>query len=121
MAALLLISALCLLLTPWVMASQNVLLLFVVVGVAFWQYGGGLSLLPALTADYYGSKNLGTNYGLVFLGWGIAFLVPQAAGYIKDITGSLDNAFYLSAGLLLAGVLLSRVVRRPLLAGDTGG
>jgi OFA family oxalate/formate antiporter-like MFS transporter len=112
------ISILCLVLTPWVMRSGNVALLFVVVGVALWQYGGGLSLLPALTADYYGAKNLGTNYGLVFLGWGIAFLVPQAAGYIRDATGSMDNAFYLSAGLLLGGVLLSRVLRRPVLAGE---
>lgn len=108
------ISALCLLATPAVVASGNVALLFLVVGVAFWQYGGGLSLLPALTADFYGARHLGTNYGLVFLGWGIAFLVPQLAGYIKDATGSLDLAFYLSAGLLLAGVVLSRFLRRPL-------
>ena len=45
-------------------------------------------------------------------------LVPQAAGYIKDLTGSLDSAFYLSGGLLLAAVLLSRLLRRPLLAGE---
>jgi OFA family oxalate/formate antiporter-like MFS transporter len=41
--------------------------------------------------------------------------VPQLAGYIKDQTGSLDYAFYLSGGLLVAAVVLSRVVRRPLL------
>src|SRR5439155_7704953 len=81
------ISATCLVLTPTIMEWGNVLLLFLVVGVAYWQYGGGLSLLPAFTADYFGSKNLGFNYGLVFLGWGIAFFIPQAAGYIKDLTG----------------------------------
>ena len=86
---------------------------FVVVGVAFWQYGGTLALIPALTADYFGSKNLGLNYGLVFLGWGAAFLVPQAAGYIQTETGSLDAAFYLSAGLLAAAVVLSRFLKRP--------
>lgn len=112
------VSAACLFATPAVMQSGNVALLFLVVGVAFWQYGGGLSLMPALTADYYGSKNLGTNYGLVFLGWGLAFFVPQLAGYIKDLTGSLDNAFYLSGGLLVAAVLLSLLLRRPLLAGE---
>ena len=101
------------------MRSGDVFLLFVVVGVAFWQYGGGLSLLPALTADYYGPKNMGFNYGLVFLGWGIAFLVPQAAGYIKDMTGSLDAAFYLSGGLLVAAVVLSRLVKRPLAPGES--
>jgi OFA family oxalate/formate antiporter-like MFS transporter len=108
-----LVSAVCLCLTPWVMATQNVPLLFVVVGIAFWQYGGTLALIPALTADYFGSKNLGLNYGLVFLGWGAAFLVPQAAGYIQLSTGSLDAAFYLSAGLLFAAVVLSRFLKRP--------
>ena len=108
-----LISAACLFLMPAIMRSGNVLLLFLAVGVAYWQYGGGLSLLPALTADYYGPKNMGLNYGLVFLGWGIAFLVPQAAGYIEDLTGSLDHAFILSGVLLLAAVALSRFLRRP--------
>jgi OFA family oxalate/formate antiporter-like MFS transporter len=109
-----LVSAGCLFLTPAVMNAGNVLLLFVVVGVAYWQYGGGLALLPAFTADFFGAKNLGLNYGLVFIGWGIAFFVPQLAGYIKDATGSLDYAFYLSGGLLLAAVLVSRVTHRPL-------
>lgn len=113
-----LVSALCLFLTPTVMQSNHVALLFLVVGVAYWQYGGGLALLPAMTADFFGSKNLGFHYGLVFLGWGIAFLVPQAAGYIKDTTGSLDYAFYLSGGLLVAAVALNQVVRRPLTAGE---
>jgi OFA family oxalate/formate antiporter-like MFS transporter len=107
------VSATCLLLTPWVMHSGNILLLFVVVGVAYWQYGGGLSLMPAFTADYFGPKNLGTNYGLVFLGWGLAFLVPQLAGYLKDVVGSLDHAFYLSGGLLVAAVLVGRFLRPP--------
>jgi OFA family oxalate/formate antiporter-like MFS transporter len=108
-----LVSAACLLLTPAVMASGNVLLLFLVVGVAYWQYGGGLALMPAFTADYFGSKNLGLNYGLVFLGWGVAFFIPQLAGHLKDVTGHLDYAFYLSAGLLLAAVIVSRFLRRP--------
>jgi OFA family oxalate/formate antiporter-like MFS transporter len=113
-----LLSAACLFLTPAIMRSASVALLFVAVGVAYWQYGGGLSLLPAFTADFFGSKNLGFNYGLVFLGWGLAFLVPQAAGYIKDVTGSLDNAFYLSGGLLVAAVAVSRFVPRPLTPGE---
>ena len=107
------VSAACLFLAPAIMQSGSVLLLFLAVGVAYWQYGGGLSLLPALTADYFGPKNLGFNYGLVFVGWGVAFFVPQLAGYIKDFTGSLDYAFYFSGGLLLAGVIASRFLRRP--------
>ena len=55
----------------------------------------------------------GDQYGLVFLGWGIAFLIPQLAGYIRDLTGTLDYAFYLSGLLMLLAVVLSRIVRRP--------
>jgi OFA family oxalate/formate antiporter-like MFS transporter len=112
------ISAACLFLMPSIMASGNVLLLFLAVGVAYWQYGGGLALMPAFTADYFGPKNLGFNYGLVFIGWGIAFFVPQLAGYIKDTTGSLDATFYLSGALLLAAVILGRFLRRPLTPGE---
>lgn len=108
-----LIAAACLFAMPLVIDSGSVLLLFVAVGVAFWQYGGGLALMPAMTADYFGAKNMGMNYGLVFLGWGIAFFVPQLAGFIKDATGSLTTAFYLSGGLLAAAVIASRFVTRP--------
>jgi MFS transporter, OFA family, oxalate/formate antiporter len=108
------VSAACLFLMPSIMRSGDVLLLFLAVGVAYWQYGGGLSLMPAITADFFGSKNLGFNYGLVFLGWGIAFFVPQFAGYIKDLTGSLDYAFYFSGCLLGFAVIVSRFLRRPL-------
>ncbi|MBI3408800.1 MAG: MFS transporter [Planctomycetes bacterium] len=113
------LAAACLFLTPTIMRSGNVWLLFLVVGVAFWQYGGGLALLPAFTADFFGSKNLGFNYGLVFLGWGIAFFIPQIAGYIKDMTGSLDGAFYLSGSLLALTVILSRLIQRPIAPGES--
>ena len=44
--------------TPYVMGAHNVALLFVVVGVAYWQYGGGLALLPSFTADIsFGPKS----------------------------------------------------------------
>ena len=102
-----------LLLTPTIMRTGNVPLLFLAVGVAYWQYGGGLALMPVMTADYFGANDLGIKYGLVFLGWGIAFLIPQLAGYIRDLTGTLDYAFYLSGLLMLLAVILSRAVRRP--------
>ena len=107
------VSAACLLAAPWVIAEKNVLLLFSIIGVMAWQYGGTLAVMPAVTADYYGAKNLGLNYGLVFVGWGVAFFVPQVGGYIKDATERWDGAFYLSAGLLVAAVLVSRAVRKP--------
>lgn len=112
-----LVSAACLFAAPLVIGEQSVPLLFVVIGVMFWQYGGTLALMPAITADYFGPKNLGLNYGLVFIGWGVAFFVPQVGAEIAKQTGSLAGAFYLSGGLLVAAVVLSRFVRRPALPG----
>ena len=107
------VSAVCLALMPAVIASKSMVLLFIAVGIAYWQYGGGLSLLPSYTADFYGSKNLGVNYGLVFLGWGLGFFMPMLAGVIKDVTGSLDLSFYISSAILLLMVLLCRVTKKP--------
>jgi OFA family oxalate/formate antiporter-like MFS transporter len=99
--------------TPYIIQSGNVLLLFIALGIAYWQYGGGLALMPAFTADFFGTKSMGMNYGLVFLGGGGGFLIPLLAGYIKDVTGSYELSFYISAGLLIFAVILNRVTKRP--------
>jgi OFA family oxalate/formate antiporter-like MFS transporter len=108
-----LISALCLFALPSIIAAKSIFFLFLAIGIAYWQYGGGLALLPAFTADFYGSKNLGFNYGMVFLGWGFGFFMARTAGTIKDITGSLDYAFYLSGIVLIVAVILVRVTHKP--------
>ncbi|MFI5293639.1 MAG: OFA family MFS transporter [Thermodesulfovibrionales bacterium] len=108
------VSALCLFAMPSIIASKSVFLLFLAVGIAYWQYGGGLALLPAMTADFYGSKNLGMNYGLVFLGWGLGFFMARLGGTIKDVTGSLDYAFYMSGAVLIIAVILVKLTSRPI-------
>jgi OFA family oxalate/formate antiporter-like MFS transporter len=107
------VSAICLIALPTIIATKSVIFLFLAIGIAYWQYGGGLALLPAFTADFFGSKNLGFNYGLVFIGWGLGFFMARLAGTIKDITGKLDYAFYLSAAVLIVAVVLVRVTQRP--------
>jgi len=99
------------------MKSGNVLLLFLVVGIAYWQYGGTLSLMPAITADYFGQKNLGFNYGIIFLGGGISFLMPEIGAFIKDATGSLDYAFYMSGVVLVLAVAVCVLIREPVKPG----
>ena len=69
--------------------------------------------MPAYTADFFGSKNLGVNYGLIFLGWGLGFLMPLIAGFIKDSTGSYSLSFYISAVILIVAVALCRFLKKP--------
>src|SRR4030043_842440 len=38
--------------------------------VGGFSYGSCLSLFPSTTADHWGTKNLGFNYGIMFTAWG---------------------------------------------------
>jgi len=112
-----LVAALCLFFLPVIIASQNLFLLFLAVGIAYWVHGGTLALVPAYAADFYGTKNLGMNYGLILLGpAGLGFFMTRLAGSIRDWTGSLTWACVLSAIVLLIAVILTRVTKRPVLA-----
>ena len=55
-------------------------------------FGGNFALFPAATAVYFGKKNIGENYGYVFLAYGFAGIFgPLLAGIIKDNAGSSSD------------------------------
>jgi len=77
-------------------------------------YGALLALFPATTWDWFGIKNAGTNYGLIFTAWGVGGLVgPIVAGQIIDTTGSYEMAYIVSAVLLIVAAVLAVFTRRP--------
>lgn len=84
-------------------------------------YGGYLALMPAFTADYYGAKNVGANYGLVFSAWGVCgFVVPgyfagimDTARKAGDLAGGYREMYSTLAGLALAGALVAALMRPP--------
>ncbi|MDP2211255.1 MAG: OFA family MFS transporter [Candidatus Aquicultor sp.] len=89
---------------------------FLVLGSIFvgFNYGALLALFPSTTGDYFGTKNLGVNYGLVFTAWGFGGVFgPVMAGMIKDATGSFSLAFQISAALCLVAALVSFVTKVP--------
>jgi OFA family oxalate/formate antiporter-like MFS transporter len=93
--------------------------------VAF-SYGGFLALMPAMTADFFGAKYVGANYGIVFSAWGICgFLVPgyfasmlDAARGRGDLRGGYAEVFTLLAVLALVGGALAMVLnlKKPVAA-----
>ena len=53
--------------------------------VVYWCYGTQLSVFASTTADFYGTKNLGMNYGVLFTAWGAAgILGPAIAARVFD-------------------------------------
>jgi OFA family oxalate/formate antiporter-like MFS transporter len=77
-------------------------------------YGTIFTLFPATAADYYGVRNLGVNYGLLFTGFGVAGVVgPILGGKIRDSFGSYNYSYVISAVLLLLGAVLALALRPP--------
>ncbi len=96
----------------WLSASQ-LLLVLGAFGVGFC-YGANLTLFPATTGDYFGIKNMGVNYGLVFTAWGVGGVFgAQTAASIVDATGSYAGAYALAAGLCVVAAGMTWMVRAP--------
>ena len=77
-------------------------------------YGALFSLFPAATADFYGIRYLGINYGLVFTAWGLAGVIgPLLAGWAVDTTGSYQLSYLVCAALLAVACGLTLITRHP--------
>ena len=79
-----------------------------------FNYGTNLSLFPSATKDYFGLKNFGMNYGLVFSAWGVGgFVFPRVSQMIVAQTQSPSMAYILAAGLLAFGAFLAAITKAP--------
>ncbi|MDF1540133.1 MAG: OFA family MFS transporter [Candidatus Thorarchaeota archaeon] len=75
-------------------------------------FGGNFALFPSATADNWGSKNVGKNYGVMFTAYGIAGIVGGLlAGSFKDATGSYFMAFAITGILAIIAVVLILIVK----------
>ena len=85
-----------------------------------FNFGGNFALFPAATADFFGNRNVGSNYGWVFTAYGIAGIAgPLLAGYFKDAAqGSTYPSVWMTpfiiAGLAcLLGAIVMALSTRP--------
>jgi len=93
---------------------REVALLWVVLAAVYYCFGTQLSLYASLTADFFGTKNVGANYGLVFLAYGMAGIIgPKLGGGIFDRYQSYTSAFDIAAGLLVVALVLIATLRAP--------
>jgi OFA family oxalate/formate antiporter-like MFS transporter len=93
----------------------DILVLYVLVAAGYWCYGTQLSVFASTTADFFGTRNLGMNYGALFTAWGIAGIVgPFIAARVYEATGSYSYAFYGAAGLALIAFVSLWFARPPL-------
>ena len=100
---------------PFLYASgNNVGLLYVAVFVVYWCYGTQLSVNGAAASDFWGTRNAGINYGLLFTAWGVAGIIgPRIGGTLYDRYHDYRVAFYAAAVLAALGLICELLAQRP--------
>ncbi|MDD4315920.1 MAG: OFA family MFS transporter [Clostridia bacterium] len=93
-------------------------MILALIGVIGFSYGGFLGTFPAITADYFGTKNMGSNYGFVLVGFGIGAVASSyIAGYYKNIAKAdielMLPAFIIASAAAVAGVVLMLLLKHP--------
>ena len=80
----------------------------------YWCYGTQLSVFASTTADFYGTRNLGMNYGLLFSAWGVAGIIgPMLGARVYDMFGDYRYAFYAAGALALVSFGSLALARPP--------
>jgi OFA family oxalate/formate antiporter-like MFS transporter len=93
---------------------EQVLVFYALLFVVYYCYGTQLSVYTALAGDFYGTKYLATNYGVLLLAWGFAgVLGPLIGSRVYVSTGTYQYAFFGSAILACAALGLLSIVRPP--------
>ena len=97
--------------------SVNGYLIYALIALIGFFYGGLLSTFPSLVADTFGAKHMATNYGFVLLGFGAgAILSSQIAGYYKNVAA--DNislmfpAFIIASCCAFAGIIMIFIIKK---------
>jgi OFA family oxalate/formate antiporter-like MFS transporter len=87
---------------------------YALLGLVYYCYGTQLSVYASTSADFYGTKNVGFNYGLLLLAWGVAgILGPFLGGRVYVATGEYRWAFYVAAMVSAAALGLLSFAKNP--------
>ncbi len=97
----------------WLVWAQSLSSLYLFAVIYGFFYSGFGTSGAALISDTFGTKNIGTVFGLLEVGFGIgAALGAAMGGYVFDASGSYKVAFMFGALAMLVATLLFVMVRR---------
>jgi oxalate/formate antiporter len=83
-------------------------------GIVFFAWGEVYSLFSATAGDTFGTKNIGTIYGLLYCAKGIAALVVPFGNLLMEATGTWTTVLYTMAALDLSAALTAILILRPM-------
>jgi hypothetical protein len=83
-------------------------------GIVFFAWGEVYSLFSATAGDTFGTKNIGTIYGLLYCAKGVAALLVPFGNLLMEATGTWTSVLYTMAALDLSAALAAILVLKPL-------
>ena len=93
---------------------EQAILFYIFVAVIYWCFGTQLSVFATTSADFFGTRYLGLNYGLLFTAYGVAGLLgPIIAGRVFDAFDDYQVAFFIAAGLSIVALISIGFARPP--------
>ena len=94
--------------------ATNLPIMFISMAVFGVGIGGMMFLNNYIWADYFGRGSVGAIRGLVNpINLVVGGIGAPAAGYVRDITGSYDQAWWVGVGLMSAAALLTIFTGAP--------
>lgn len=88
--------------------------LYLAAAVIGFNFGGNFALFPAITADYFGNANVGTNYPWVFMSYGVGGVVgPILGGIMGDAKAWMWAFIPAGAACLLMALVVGALLRPP--------
>ncbi|PYG89734.1 OFA family oxalate/formate antiporter-like MFS transporter [Ruminiclostridium sufflavum DSM 19573] len=92
--------------------AHGVMFLVCIAAIAF-SFGGAAGVYPAITADNFGTKHMGLNYGCVMVGFGISALVFPIVSSMLVKSGVYTLSFLVAAATCVIAFVLVLLQKNP--------
>jgi MFS family permease len=97
--------------------SNSIVVLYLSTILFAATFGAYLSVMPALAGYFFGTKNLGPNYGMYLSAYGVGGVVcPMVMAAVVGSTptyATYVHGFYVTAVLIVMAILLSLLMKTP--------
>jgi OFA family oxalate/formate antiporter-like MFS transporter len=92
--------------------ARDIMFLICIAAIAFC-FGGSASVFAATTADLFGTKHMGLNYGCVMTGFGVSALVFPILSNALATTGVYTYSFIVAAAACVMTLVLAALLKIP--------
>lgn len=94
--------------------NRNAIYFLIITCAIFFCFGGNFSLFPTATADLFGSKHLGENYGIVFTAYGVAgFIGAVGVNILVMVFGNYLLLFIVMGIMSIIAAALALIIKPP--------